>query len=430
MKKTSKKAKQSKRTPVVKQKVIPYPLQVRHPERVLLLLLCSVTIAAICFLLVFSKSITFHKSKQTPSYLFSGKVSKISQDLHLLQTNTTTVTYYSAGVYAGGEYKNYERIVAVVANGDVNNGYVFATKNRKTFVIDTQSAQDIMGEDLYHLNKQVNKTDFLPTDEPKVIMLNKQFSLYREGVVTNGIQNTTELFSPEKDVRFFFQKDINTLNYLLQNPTSQLPDAYALFQSYIGGTTEVLAMDRTGLVFRYNLSNAQNIQTYETVSAAYQETLKMFYAQMRQGKNIVVTLPPFPSPPSEIFEPNLHLTKAQITTTQSVYDSYAGAMPDACSDDASTIIAKNVYDKDVTQIGSAEGFALFALTNKQHPLYQLAYFMKVSSFPDLFWQNESALVRPTFDAYVQKNPLLLLKDYWGRWVVLGEHDYQLQGGCG
>ena len=48
-----------------------------------------------------------------------------------------------------------------------------------------------------------------------------------------------------------------------------------------------------------------------------------------------------------------------------------------------------------------------------------------------FWKsaNEGKSYK-TLPEYVAQLPLLFLKDYWNRWVAVGEYDYLMPGGCG
>jgi hypothetical protein len=44
--------------------------------------------------------------------------------------------------------------------------------------------------------------------------------------------------------------------------------------------------------------------------------------------------------------------------------------------------------------------------------------------------NPSMKKVPTLEEYEAKNPVLIVKDPWGRWIALGEFEYQMNGGCG
>jgi hypothetical protein len=57
----------------------------------------------------------------------------------------------------------------------------------------------------------------------------------------------------------------------------------------------------------------------------------------------------------------------------------------------------------------------------------------MQSFQDseeMFHEVNPGVAFLSFEEYVEKTPLLFLKDYWGRWVALGEYQILLPGGCG
>lgn len=120
-----------------------------------------------------------------------------------------------------------------------------------------------------------------------------------------------------------------------------------------------------------------------------------------------------------------------VTSPQSLYNTYDHAFPFACGIDQNTYVLKNVTDTDFTQIGTENNIPIFTLTDSKHDLYTLEYDFKVKAFPDdQSFAQMNKTSRPALGDYVVKNPLVFLKDPWGRWIVLGEYDYQLMGGCG
>lgn len=451
----------AKKKSVVSQARLPSRFQCYISWRWIVISVIILFAIAVYLLLSTSQNMLF--TNAVSGQIFSGKVSKLNTDLHLVERldtsvfapNTTTNVYYSAGTYLSGVYKGYRRIILLV---DTNTpigvvSYTFATFDSKTFVIDAASKKHMELDGIFQTAKNVTDTVTLPTEQPQILALDPNFSLYRESVaytnqptgkkdqhgnmLTTPVLTTTfpdstftSLFSPFDTLHIVAKKGDDAFDYLKQIPNATLPNAYGLFQKYIAGTTLVYVTDSTGFTYTYSLSNQQNIASHEKVFGAYQDAVAAYNLTLQKPQNPGSIPPQYPALPQGVYEANLHLYKGQITSNQPLFSEYSVAMPHTCGQDPSTIVAQNITNQDLTPIGSASGYQLFVLKDSHHPLYQLAYFIKISSFPSLYWQNENSLPRPTYEQYVAQHPLLFLKDYWGRWIVLGEYDYQLQGGCG
>lgn len=104
--------------------------------------------------------------------------------------------------------------------------------------------------------------------------------------------------------------------------------------------------------------------------------------------------------------------------------------PHGCGTGVNADVIKNISDSEFEEIGQSVNGKVFALKDKNHPLYKEEYRMKITSWTEYFDQVNPGKSKPTFEEYVAKNPLIFFKDPWNRWVVLGEYDYQLMGGCG
>jgi hypothetical protein len=53
-----------------------------------------------------------------------------------------------------------------------------------------------------------------------------------------------------------------------------------------------------------------------------------------------------------------------------------------------------------------------------------------SDFGAVWGDINKGITKPTLSEYINSNPLLFFKDYWQRWVAVGEYDIQLPDGCG
>jgi len=125
--------------------------------------------------------------------------------------------------------------------------------------------------------------------------------------------------------------------------------------------------------------------------------------------------------------PSLELQSKDITTSDPMYTSYNIAIPENCAEGLQTLVAKGISDTDLQKIGTSTEGDIYVLTSKNNPLYQAEYADKVTSDYNLMNPGSTP---PTFAQYVAKNPLIFIKDFWGRWIILGEYELQLEGGCG
>ena len=114
------------------------------------------------------------------------------------------------------------------------------------------------------------------------------------------------------------------------------------------------------------------------------------------------------------------------------FNDYETAIPLACSSTMNSQVM-NIKDSEVEQIGSVYNLPLYRLKDVNHPLYLLAYKNKTDYFEqdaDFWDQVNKGIKKPTLQEYVNNNPLLFMKDYWQRWIALGEFDIKLPAGCG
>ena len=112
------------------------------------------------------------------------------------------------------------------------------------------------------------------------------------------------------------------------------------------------------------------------------------------------------------------------------YNSYDAAFPGACGGTTSTYVVDGVKDSDLQLVSSSSEYSLYTLKNSNHPLNVLAYQTKTDQGDESFKSVNAGLSIPSLSDYVAKHPLLFFKDAWGRWVVVGEYDLKLMGGCG
>lgn len=389
----------------------------------------------------------------TQGTLFSGRLKKLDQNLLLFAYTDydkqngveNNFVYYEAGKFTRGELKDYTRIIAVKPPMGPEQPLVFvlATKDYKTYVLDdpenktTKYPEDDWQNPYSALDKsKITTIKTFDTDLPQEIKLDQEFSLYAErfpteyvntGVVdANGnerydpalvtdISSYKKLTSPSPTVILYFKP------YQKNTDTEELT---LMKQKYLISDTEVLATDSTGLLRAYSLTTPENINTYLIKSADYAKALAAY--QNNQAKN-------YPDP---VYFPNMGFVSSKITEQSQkdlkFFKDYEVAIPGACAMTLNTY-AINVTDSELEQIGTVNDLPLFNLKDKSHPLYTLAFKNKTASYGIGFAEWDvvnKGIKQPTLEEYVASNPLLFVKDYWQRWLALGEYDIKLPGGCG
>jgi hypothetical protein len=230
-------------------------------------------------------------------------------------------------------------------------------------------------------------------------------------------------------------KAIPSENPLYSEATAKEKEVYTIKQQYVDGTTDVIVVDSTGLPMHYGITRPSTIYTYleeKKKDDAYQAAVKK-HNELR-ATHPETTLPDFPTHDAYARTPNLRIPASRVKSTVPLYSIYDVGLPAACGRDANTPVLKNISDHDLIEIANTESKPLYTLADRNHPLNKIAYYEKIEKLVDVghdfFAQvNENKKI-PTFEEYVSRNPLLITKDFWNRYVLLQEWEYQLGGGCG
>lgn len=366
---------------------------------------------------------------ERPAILQFVDLGLIKKDL--LQTQNQAVNYYQVGIIPDGQYKGYKRIVAVLGPWGPGGSFVkiFATQDDQHYILDGNQGDAKLhpDNDLYFgINKDlISGLADLSQSPPQTIQLDSKSALFKGAPYTesretgkqdeHGNPITTDtlvtdfssypsLPSSNPNYKFYYKK-LEADKLLGNLNDSQMKGATTKLQ-YLDGNTEVIVVDSQGLAYSYTMTTPSSITTYTNVKNNKSYDFVLF--------------------------PNLKFSKTDIVTSNGVYDAYDNAFPSTCGGDQYTYVVKNISDNDLRKIGTQNGMDLYTLKDKSHPLNRLEYDYKINSFPS---DNEFKLVnpnttKPALDEYFSKNPVLLMKDYWGRWIAFGEYDYKLLGGCG
>ncbi len=337
----------------------------------------------------------------------TGQVTRLSTDLGLIKNSdefdSQGITYYTGGVFSSGKYAGYTRYLALFDWGP--GGPVtlfFVSKDQRSYILDS-TAKTIYNMDMsYFDTTKVVSTDLIPEATPETISLDPNFSLSEYDILSirqdTGQKSDDQSHSPlyENILETDFSKNKTLTLPNVSNLTFYAPlPASTSISPYLDITTQVIVVDSTGLPYTFAISTKGSGDT---------------------GANSN--------------KPSIRFNKAQLVSTNSLYNNYDVAFPGGCSFNQYNYITKDLTDADLSQIATFNGLPIYGLKNKDHALYHLEYDTKVSPYTQDFKDINDGVVAPTYQEYVAKNPLLFVKDYWGRLVVLGEFDYQLPGGCG
>lgn len=388
--------------------------------------------------------------------LLTGKLHKLDEDLGLITQSEyivgnikPQVDYYEAGTFVSGKYRGYKRYVAVrKTNGPGGPGtYVFASLDSKTYILDGDPIDinsitgDVWDNPVYEIDKtKVTKIDTLDTQHSPAIALDSRFSLNRNHIAIDSLEtnrideygNTlndealvtdfsayAKLKSPNPQLSFYSRpKIIDALRS--SDPTDLVGETAG--KQFIDGTTQVVVVDSTGLAYTYDLADPKSAAIYPKELGDYKKAMEEYLKLLKLNSPTALS-PDYPK------SPNLRISKNDIKSALPLYEKYDVAIPAGCATDANTLVVKNISGADLQEIGDSPRGKLFSLKDKDHALYATQYKIK-TGYEDETFMEVNKRSKPGIEEYAGKNPLLFLQDYWGRWVMLGEFDFLLPGGCG
>lgn len=402
----------------------------------------------------------------------TGKLALLTQNLSLFKYTEAErqngviddFTYYQAGTYTAGEYAGYTRVIAIRPPEGPSDPQmaILATKDFQSYVLDdtmgltTKYSQDNWQNPLSYLDtKKISKVVVLPSEFLPVLSLNDQFALFFRGIPTryqetdqvdaNGNRMSKLVIAlPETKaqllsssfprLKLFSHPYTQDLSYLNQLDAKQQTDLQLRAQ-YFAGFSTVTAVDSVGLPVVYAQTTPANIVNYTKAQKQYEQDYQRFeqeLARYNQDQSL-----PYPDFPQYVAEPSLGFTANQVKLQDSsnqgvLFTEYQTAIPGACAMNQDTRIF-TLKDDELQPTGMLGAIQLYTLKDQNHPLYQLAYANKMEYFeqyPDDWEMVNKGTPRYSFVEYKAKQPLLFFKDYWQRWVGVGEFDVNLPGGCG
>ncbi|MEK7522440.1 MAG: hypothetical protein AAB569_02595, partial [Patescibacteria group bacterium] len=396
--------------------------------------------------------------------LFSGNVKKIYKDLGLFKISDMDkengvpdyIVYYEAGIFTRGEFKDYTRVLAIRPSEGPGPSlqFILATTDYKSFYLDDPENKAINYPEsdwdspyMYIDKSKIAKTVTLDTEHPKTIGLEKPYGLIKEGSVLTENKKTGQkdkygndiyleepitkfdqsqsLTSSEKSLKFYSGSTDWGTGEGYSDKEKKMLD---IRKKYLSLTTLVHVQDSAGLAFSYILSSQKDIDDYFNKLPAYEQD------SIAHKKQVILfnekKLKEYPTAPEYLTLPGMKTTKALLGLANDYYSTYESAFPGACGGTQSTFIIDLPKDDDLVSISSSSVYPLYFLKDSKHPLYELAYQTKTGIDDETYKSVNDGKSKPSFEEYVAKHPLLIFKDVWGRWGVVGEFDIKLMGGCG
>jgi len=403
-------------------------------------------------------------STQTQTPLFSGKVNKLGENLGLFKITDAdrengvlaSIVYYEAGTFLRGDFAGYTRILAIRPSEGPGPSmqFLIATKDRKKYLLDDPELKtqkypvtDYDNPYLYLDSAKVEKAVTLDSEHPQTITLESPFALYkREGAL---LESVTSGKKSKDGYDIYIEKPITEFEkqLSLKSPVPALKlfaggvdwgkgeglsdkekKFYAIRNQYLTSTSLIHAPDSTGLTYSYTTTTTPQITAYESKLKQFNLALVEYKKQVELYNQ--KKLKEYPVYPQYTPLPGLRFTNGEIGLGGNFFETYDTSFPGACGGNVSTDATSNITDSDLESVKSQSVFSLFTLKNPKHPLNELAYYIKTSQDDEAYKGVNDGKSKPTFEAYVAKHPLIFFKDAFGRWLVLGEWDIKLMGGCG
>lgn len=313
--------------------------------------------------------------------------------------------YVDDGVIQSGQYQDFHRVVALRVMGEIIDYiyyYYFITKDYKTFYYSPVGTPNTSV--VFDTSKVVGTVSDIPLNHPKTIALG-DFILERKNGFSSlsfeqhfDLSSSTELESKFPGLKFYWNKE----NY---DGVAKSP----IFEKYVDGWTNLKVKDSNGLVIDYVIKSQES------------------YARSVHADNAVR------------FGNWFYFAKDDFVNPSQYFSSYDMPFPSGCGNFSSSgYIAKNISLADLKIAGiTNRGLQLYTLVDSDNEINRDEHQKKILSVYDANYpgaMNEAIQMnnapKPTYVDYVSKNPILFVKDPWGRFIILGEFQFLMPGGCG
>jgi hypothetical protein len=360
---------------------------------------------------------TEQQQSQTPeleTVAFDGTMKKLP-DQKLYRSSSGPVSYYEAGTYTTGKYKDYKRIIAFYAPEETSYSFccsdVFATSDMQSFVLSTASPSDLS---LGTYSAKVSSTAELPTlFTPTVDLGDDNFVLVMQpnSLVSTLPKGAKALDGKNTQFKIYSDGPTVTDTQSTDGMSDAAINALKIEKQYLSTTNNVFLQDSTGLTAAYTIADKQHADAF--VSAD-------------KKTNPIFSYDVFP------------IKATNLTSSASLYQTYGSLVPSICG--TGNVYALNIADKDLKTVATMGSLQFYTLKDPGGALNQAQYYDKVTSLneatlgggesdmqedtgdsaTDSSDQVQTTPTGPTFQDYVAKTPIIMVKDPWGRWLGFGE----------
>lgn len=332
------------------------------------------------------------------------------------------IKYIDFGTVETGRYKGWKRIVGLRQEAgpmtDAEQQHIFITKDNVTYLVDdryTALSTSTSSYTIYNINKVVGTTT-IPNPFPEMLTL-KGVTLIRQGFLNISFEKTLAEVDTVLDNENNVLYQEGDISFLQEN---ELGNYFGTTTShYISDGTSLIAKDSAGIAVEYittaTLTYQEELQKNKDQDSNYVSTHFVLTSKNDYGKLLINDVP--------------------------LYEEYTNYYQGGCGTHGARL--NEQYIDQLILIGTTtSGDSLYRFKNPSHPLIQDIYERKIKEQYDSYkaskeWYLYSVrspsydkVIPPTFEQYIQKNPVVVMKDALGRYLLLGEYYYGLDGGCG
>lgn len=386
-------------------------------------------IAVVCGLLFYSSFLHVKKEPAiggTPTYSANDhSYSPILQELpahdaidynlFLKQTDTEklnnfypTIYYKNFGTVETGVYSGWKRIIGARDGGgpDGKAYSVFITKDNKQFLVDVGESGDTLDPNytVFNLSK-VTGTTTIANPFPEEIPL-RGILLRRQ-----DYSNSTQQIELEKAISA--GKELYRTGDIVFKGIPSVDDTSRL-------STGLVAQDtKTKVIYEYSTVSSSSYAQGVTDSKKWGQSWVSAEMTITQGVDYATT----------------------TATVHTLFPKYANYYQGGCGARGATL--DSVKTGDLVQIDKLKtGENLYVFKDQQNSIVKDFYNYKLKREYDEYKQGHSwylyslesntndKVVPPSFEDYIKKTPVIVMKDVLGRYILLGEYYYGLAGGCG
>ncbi len=365
--------------------------------------------------------------------LFEGKLTRLDKDLDLFEehvqcTKNNSCEYYTAGTFKTGEFKGYTRIIALTKEtGFLSHpkvDIILATKDFEKYILHVpncnyQQLDQAHGHDAYIKKDKIISQNTLGTEHPQNIYLNEYFVL----------EFNSSFYTTLVDFLHTFDNTIKT-NRL--NTKSTNLEIFEVIPEEIGILSSNAHEDNSNII--EDITNNKLIKTRTYTLVEDSTGLKKWYDLKLVGSTEAYTdnLPKWEKKWEERFYPkpnyrSLGFNSDQISRNNiklyETYWNYLEAGKGYGGEEYALVI--DINQEELENIGYVyEKTPLYKLKNANHILNKFAYNINIgNNFSNEQFYKRHLREVPDFKEYTKNNPLLFFQDYWERWILISERDF-------